>query len=120
MKEDNLGKNVCTAAAETGEGKHELADLHDIAETYLLESQQLPRDFEVGPMRDLLTRWNYTYQEALLTPSQQHRKYSLMSKQERRLNKCLPVVAYTSMWKFCTQSAFWRTELPNFCLNTSA
>ena len=56
MKDESLGTNVCTAAADADEGHSDLADLHDFAETYLLESHHETKEFEVGPMRDLSSR----------------------------------------------------------------
>lgn len=58
MNEETLGKNACTAAAGASETHDDLADLQDLAETYLLESQHLTKDFAVGP-HDLHSKTNY-------------------------------------------------------------
>lgn len=54
MSGDALGKNVCTVAVEASDAQHVLADLRDFAESYLLDSQQLPRDLAVGILRNLV------------------------------------------------------------------
>ena len=52
MENEGLGKSVCAAIPETGAAQDDFADLHDFAETYLLDSRQLTKDLAVSLTRD--------------------------------------------------------------------